>query len=228
MHYFKFNIGDYHKKAGRLSMLQHGAYTLLIHACYDREKFPTEEEAIDWCWASSPEEVAAVKFVLTKFFTLEDDRYVQARIEQEIVAYHERSETNRAIAIKREASKLTKRDDKSTNRAEDDTNRERSVQGRAPNHKPITKNQETKKILERPEGLSEDVWSDFLAFRKSIKAPLTQTAVKMIQSQAEQAGWTIEQALTESMTRGWRGFKAEWVKNKSQSNDQSSMFAGGI
>ena len=39
MHYFKFNIGDYHKKAGRLSMLQHGAYTLLIHACYDREKF---------------------------------------------------------------------------------------------------------------------------------------------------------------------------------------------
>jgi len=29
MHYFKRNIGDYHKKAGRLSMLEHGAYTLL-------------------------------------------------------------------------------------------------------------------------------------------------------------------------------------------------------
>ena len=41
MHYFKRNIGDYHKKAGRLSMLEHGAYTLLIDSCYDRERFPT-------------------------------------------------------------------------------------------------------------------------------------------------------------------------------------------
>ena len=37
MHYYKRNIGDYHKKAGRLSMIEHGAYTLLIDACYDRE-----------------------------------------------------------------------------------------------------------------------------------------------------------------------------------------------
>jgi len=51
MHYFKRNIGDYHKKAGRLSMLEHGAYTLLMDACYDRERFPTMDEAIDWCWA---------------------------------------------------------------------------------------------------------------------------------------------------------------------------------
>ena len=202
-------------------MLEHGAYTLLIHACYDREKFPTEEEALDWCWARLPEEIAAVKFVLSRFFTLEEGRYVQARIEEEISAFHERQETNRAIALEREARKRTKR-------GQESTDRERPVQDRTPNHKPITKNQETKKILERPEGLSEDVWSDFLVFRKSIKAPLTQTAMKMIQAQAELAGWTMEQALTESMTRGWRGFKAEWVKNQAQSNDQSSMFAGGI
>ena len=46
MHYYKRNLGDYAKKAGRLSMLQHGSYTLLIDACYDREQFPTLEEAI--------------------------------------------------------------------------------------------------------------------------------------------------------------------------------------
>jgi len=41
MNYFKFHIGDYAKKCGRLSMLEHGAYTQLIQACYDRERFPT-------------------------------------------------------------------------------------------------------------------------------------------------------------------------------------------
>ena len=73
MHYYKRNIGDYAKKAGRLSMLQHGSYTLLIDACYDREAFPTIEEAIEWTWASSDLEVEAVKFVLGRFFTIDKD-----------------------------------------------------------------------------------------------------------------------------------------------------------
>lgn len=90
MHYFKRNIGDYHKKAGRLTMLQHGAYTLLMDACYDRERFPTLEDAIDWCWASSDEEIAAVKFVLGKFFVLENVRYGNPSIAADVAAWHAR------------------------------------------------------------------------------------------------------------------------------------------
>lgn len=45
LHYYKRNIGDYEKKAGRPSMLEHGACTLLIDACYDREQFPKFEVA---------------------------------------------------------------------------------------------------------------------------------------------------------------------------------------
>jgi len=89
VHHYRRNIGDYHKKAGRLSILQHGVYTLLIDACYDRERFPTKEDAIDWTWASSQEEIDAVGFVLTKFFSVGDDGvYVQNRIEEEIQEYH--------------------------------------------------------------------------------------------------------------------------------------------
>jgi len=109
MHYFKRNIGDYHKKAGRLSMLEHGAYTLLMDACYDRERFPTMDEAIDWCWARSDEEIAAVKFVLTKFFTLEGEQYTQQRIADEIESFHEKSEKNKQIALDREAKRRAKR-----------------------------------------------------------------------------------------------------------------------
>ena len=90
MHYYKRNIGDYHKKAGRLSMLEHGAFNLLIDACYDRERFPTMEEAIDWSWARTDAEVAAVQFVLKKFFILTDGVYVQPRIEEELEKWKKR------------------------------------------------------------------------------------------------------------------------------------------
>ena len=35
--------------------------------CYDRESFPTRDEAIDWVWASTSEEIEAVEFVLRRF-----------------------------------------------------------------------------------------------------------------------------------------------------------------
>lgn len=110
-------------------MLQHGSYTLLIDACYDREQFPTLEEAIDWCWASSKEEIEAVEFVLRKFFTLDGGVYVQKRIQEEITEYHEKSETNKRIANERE----TKRKQNSTNRAQ-------VVNEAPPNHEPLTNN----------------------------------------------------------------------------------------
>lgn len=68
-------------------MLEHGAYALLIDACYDREKFPTLEQAIDWCWASSKEEVESVEFVLKKFFVLDGEVYKQNRIQDELEEY---------------------------------------------------------------------------------------------------------------------------------------------
>lgn len=138
MHYYKRNIGDYAKKAGRLSMLQHGSYTLLIDSCYDREQFPTLEEAIEWTWASTTEEIEAVTFVLRKFFTLEDGVYVQKRIQEEIAEYHDKATTNKRIAEEREQ----KRRDALTLGAEKSTHRARVVNEAPPNHEPLTINQE--------------------------------------------------------------------------------------
>jgi 5-methylcytosine-specific restriction endonuclease McrA len=61
-----------------------------MDACYDREQFPTLDEAIEWVWASTSEEIEAVEFVLKRFFTLEDGVYVQKRIKEEIKAWHSR------------------------------------------------------------------------------------------------------------------------------------------
>ena len=205
MHYYKRNLGDYAKKAGRLTMLQHGSYTLLIDSCYDREVFPTLEQALEWTWASTEAEVEAVKFVLSRFFTLDKDGcYVQDRILQELLEYHAKADTNKRIAIERE-----------TKRREKSTNREPSVNEPPPNHKPITNNHKpVTNINTTPEGVSQSVWQDFVSHRKANKASITQTAITRIANEAEKAGWTLEQALTECVARGWKGFKADWVAEK--------------
>ena len=138
MHYYKRNIGDYAKKAGRLSMLEHGAYTLLMDAIYDRESFPTLEEALDWVWARDDAEIAAVKFVLSKFFELQDDgRYVQNRIQDELNSYKAKAETNARIAKDREAKRRSKHE---ASRNVHETCEE--THEAPPNHKPLTNNQE--------------------------------------------------------------------------------------
>ncbi|WP_347455674.1 YdaU family protein [Acinetobacter thermotolerans] len=142
MHYYKRNLGDYAKKAGRLSMLEHGAYTLLIDAIYDREVFPTLDEALDWTWARDEAEVAAVKFVLNKFFEQDKDgRFVQNRIKEEIEAYRAKAENNARIAKEREENRRKK--------SGNTTNGEPNVHETCgnehetpPNHKPLTINQE--------------------------------------------------------------------------------------
>lgn len=146
MHYYKRNLGDYAKKAGRLSMLEHGAYTLLIDACYDREFFPTLEDALDWTWARTEAEEAAVKFVLTKFFTLKDGVYIQARIQEELAKYHSNAKTNQRIAQERE-EKARKDKRKDADLIDDVYDDERSVNEDArtvneppPNQEPLTIN----------------------------------------------------------------------------------------
>ena len=235
MHYYKRNIGDYAKKAGRLTMLQHGAYTLLLDACYDREQFPTREEAIDWLWASSTAEIEAVDFVLSKFFNLVDGRFVQNRIQEELAEYHEKSLNNKRIAQEREA----KRREKSTKRApvvnETPPNQEPITNNQEPitnNQEPITNNQEpitkeykadkpqeakasrsVEQVL-KPDSVDEQTWQDFKKLRTANKAPLTKTALTKIEKQAQLAGYTLEQALQTCCERGWRGFDASWVIGK--------------
>lgn len=70
----------------------------------------------------------------------------------------------------------------------------------------------------RPESVSEEVWADFLTMRKAKKNPLTATAFKMLAKQADIAGWTLEDAISETVARGWLSFKADWVKEKTNGN----------
>jgi uncharacterized protein YdaU (DUF1376 family) len=213
MHYYKRNLGDYAKKAGRLTMLQHGAYTLLIDSCYDREIFPTLEQALEWTWASTEAEVEAVKFVLNRFFVLDiQGTYIQDRILEELLQYHKNADTNKRIADEREAK-----------RRENNTKRVQVVDEATPNQEPLTTNykpiKEKATSVATPIGVSDSVWQEFKTLRKAKKAPITQRAIDAITSEANKAGWTLEKALEECVVRGWQAFKADWVATKANPAD---------
>jgi hypothetical protein len=76
-------------------------------------------------------------------------------------------------------------------------------------------------IPAKPEGVSDEVWKDFIDLRKAKRAPLNATALKAIERETAKAGWTLNDAIAESVARGWQSFKAEWVKEKSKANGKT-------
>ena len=77
---------------------------------------------------------------------------------------------------------------------------------------------------QKPDEVSDQVWSDLLSHRKIKKTSNTQTAWNVIFGQLEKAkqatGHSLDQIITEWITRDWKGFKSDWyinIQNKTQS-----------
>lgn len=67
-------------------------------------------------------------------------------------------------------------------------------------------------------GLPVDLLADFQKVRKAKRAgPLTDTAVKGIQREADKAGLTLAQAVTVCCELGWQSFSATWYADRNQS-----------
>jgi len=84
--------GDYRRDTQHLSMMEHGAYCLLLMHCWDqRGPLPLDERRVfGICNARSNEEMGAVRHVLTEFFTRMHDGWYNQRMDREI---------NRAAAL---------------------------------------------------------------------------------------------------------------------------------
>ncbi len=82
----------------------------------------------------------------------------------------------------------------------------------------------TKKTkAKKPKNISNDVWEDFTELRKAKKAPITETAIKRIESQAQKINWSLEQALVECCNRGWTGFNHEWILNSKGNGNNGQL-----
>lgn len=230
MHYYKRDIGKYYKKAGRLTMLQHGAYTMLMDACYDRETFPTIEQAIDWCWASTNEEIDAVKFVLSKFFTDHDGTFKQAHITETLDKYHTNAAINKAIALEREAKRRTKSTKREPVVDEPPPNKELGIKNqelRTTNQELGTKDQKTKDSpFVVPDRIDADTWKSFVEHRQKLKAAMTDRAKVLMINKLNKLTGNPNDILNQSIENGWKGvfeIKQENNNGTHQQNNKPSL-----
>lgn len=93
MNYYEHHLGDYAKDTGHLSMLEHGAYRLLLDRYYSTEEGIPEDQAYRLARARSEEERRAVDVVLDEFFKLEDGMWINGRAEEEIARARVRIDT---------------------------------------------------------------------------------------------------------------------------------------
>lgn len=85
--------------------------------------------------------------------------------------------------------------------------------------KPKTK-RVTKKSLIRPSDCSEQIFSDWVDFKRKVSKSVTQYMVNAIAREAQKAHITSEQAMVWQMEKGYQGFSADWYLNNSAVKQQ--------
>lgn len=84
MNYYERHLGDYAKDTAHLTMIEHGAYGLLLDRYYATEQGIPADQAHRVARARTKEEKAAVDTVLEEFFLLIDGAWINNRTEEEI------------------------------------------------------------------------------------------------------------------------------------------------
>jgi uncharacterized protein YdaU (DUF1376 family) len=146
-----------------------------------------------------------VMTVLNEFFISTEDGFVSPRADKEIKQYKEFAEAGKRGAAKRWGTPPNGEAISPPNATPIATN----------NHEPITTNHKPKRenatIVACPPDVSQQVWGDWVALRKSKKAPITQTVLNGAIAEAKILGWSLEKFLAEWCSRGSQGLKAEWI-----------------
>lgn len=105
MNFYKHHIGDYAQATAHLSFVEDAAYSRLIRKYYAEEQpLPADLKAVQrLVGARTRDEKQAVDDILAEFFELREDGWHNKRCDAEIERANAQAETNRQIAVQREA-----------------------------------------------------------------------------------------------------------------------------
>ena len=216
MHYYQFNIGDYASHTRYLTPMQDLIYRRLLDLYYLQEKPIPEDNPSQYIGLN--ECSTDVQRVLNDYFILTPKGWINKRADEQIAEYKNKQRS--ASAAGKKSAEVRK--------ASKDAALERPLNERTTsvqltnNHKPITINQQPNK-LHTPDGVLQSVWEDFVRQRKAKKAAITETALKGIEREARKANISLNDALQEICSRGWTGFKAEWVQKDQSKKTEHQM-----
>jgi len=214
MHYFPFHIGDYKSHTHHLNMIEDLAYRRLLDHYYLHEvPIKQREIARQIGMRDNEQEVLSI---LNEFFVSTDAGFINPKADKIIANYHEMIAAGKRGAAKRWQSPPNSHPIALPN----------AIPIATINHKPKPSNTAT--VVAPPDGVSQEVWQEFTKHRKAKKASVTPLVIKGIAEQAKKAGWSLEDALKETVVRNWQSFNADWVTGKNAPSGQSNVMAGGI
>ena len=199
--------GDYLRDTRSLSLIQHGAYHLLLCTYYSTAQ-PLEADKSSLyrvCAAMTEDERQAVDFVIGKFFTLDGDVYRNKRADEEI-AKAEEIQAKRSEAGKRGANARANAsaNASTSDDAIADTTTTTSTTTTTNNKKP----KKGGRASALPDWVPREEWDGFVEYRKKSKAPLTDRAIKLCINDLDKLrkeGHNPASVLNQSVMRGWKG-----------------------
>lgn len=208
MHYYKFGISDWVLHTSHLTLVEEAIYFRLINHYYDTESpIPLILSPLMRRLRLN-DQGKIVQTILDEFFIKTDDGYRHKRCDEELATYHAKADRNR------EVGKLGGRPKKTQSVILE--NPEVTLTN---NYKPITNN--NNKNIDPPEGVSVDLWNDFLIYRKRMKAPVTPRVLSRLIKEADLAKMPLSDVLETIIFKGWKSFDATWV-NKTTSNTNNT------
>ena len=205
MQKYQFNISDYTAATARLTIHEDLCYRRLLDFYYETEK-PLDIEVAKVAKAIGfHNHLQTVIYILDNFFTLTGTGYRNKRCDAEIEAFRLKSQkaslAGKASVTKRKLNK-------------ESTSVELALNVRSVD-KPKSKGLSASDMTEVDSVMAEA----FIKHRKAVKAPLTLIAWQAILRECAKSGWEPSEAITECLTRGWKSFKAEWVKPKREAQE---------
>ena len=218
MHYFQFNIKDYHFATKHFNYVEHGAYLVLMSVLYETEKPLTANiyELIKTCMARNEEEINAIKYILENFFIKTEDGYVQKRAMAELDKYKSNGEKRSKASHVRWAKHKNKDLDANAMQVNSTSNANQETQ---------TIKQEIDTPFVKPLDVSQNIWEEYMRLRKAQNKPISELNIKAFRREAARAGITLNGVLTHCVENSWISFKSEWL-GKQVKEDQPIKWPG--
>jgi len=240
MNFYKHHIGDYAQATAHLSFVEDAAYTRMIRKYYAEERpLPADVKAVQrLVGARTKEEREAVATVLEEFFELHEDGWHNKRCDFELAKANAQAETNRQIALEREARRKARiaSNESSTNRiySEHESCTEQvndSLSIREPSQTPDTRHQ-YKNTPQPPKGAEPELVDDkspgavtFKAWMASLKAK----GEKPIPADDPIFRYCDEVGIPhEFLTYHWHEFKLKFMAVSKRQRDWRAHFRNSV
>lgn len=223
MNFYKRYPADYGKKTARLTLAEHGAYTLLLDELYSTEAgLPDDfDELYRVCRAMTKPEQVAVRKVAELFFVVGADglrhnrRATAELIEAAPALEAARLNGKKGGRPKKEPTGLLVGNPEGT---------QKEPNSKPPHSSDTSPSLRSGDVAHLALGITAKVLSDYLAVRKAKKAgPLTDTAIAGLQREADRAGITLGEAITACCEFSWTGFNADWYAERKAKSPRAAQ-----